>query len=337
MLCMALSGSEVPLRTAAAIGIALPDNIVANAEIAERLGVDDTWIETRTGIRERRHAAARRAADRPRQPRPAATRSTARRRSPPDEIDLVLVATTTADEVMPNAAPLVADALGAAPRRSAFDVGAACTGFVAALGLAAGMIEAGRARHVLVIGADLMSRVPRPRRPPDGRASSATAPARVLVGRAPAPAASAPVDPRRRRLRRGTSASRAARAGLIAMDGQETFRARRRSASPRPSPPAALRAGCTLDDIDLVRLPPGERAASCAAVGERLDLRRRARRRLHRAASATPPPRPSRSRSGRARATGSWSPGPASSARRVRRRLHLGRRRRGVDGRVSAT
>ena len=56
MLCMALSGSEVPLRTAAAIGIALPDNIVANAEIAERLGVDDTWIETRTGIRERRHA-----------------------------------------------------------------------------------------------------------------------------------------------------------------------------------------------------------------------------------------------------------------------------------------
>ena len=56
MLCMALSGSEVPLRTAAAIGIALPDNIVRERGDRGRLGVDDTWIETRTGIRERRHA-----------------------------------------------------------------------------------------------------------------------------------------------------------------------------------------------------------------------------------------------------------------------------------------
>ena len=70
----------------------------------------------------------------------------------------MLVATTTPDEVMPNAAPLVAHELGAM-RAGAFDIGAACTGFLSALAVGTGQIEAGRAQCVVVIGADLMSRI----------------------------------------------------------------------------------------------------------------------------------------------------------------------------------
>ena len=70
----------------------------------------------------------------------------------------MLVATLTADQRMPNAAPLVADRLGARAA-GAIDVGAACTGFVSALALATAAVEAGRAGSVLVIGADVLSRV----------------------------------------------------------------------------------------------------------------------------------------------------------------------------------
>jgi 3-oxoacyl-[acyl-carrier-protein] synthase-3 len=73
------------------------------------------------------------------------------------ELDLVLVATSTADEITPNAAPLVAGLIGA-DRAGAFDVGSACTGWLAGLGMACGQIESGRARHALVVGADFLSR-----------------------------------------------------------------------------------------------------------------------------------------------------------------------------------
>jgi 3-oxoacyl-[acyl-carrier-protein] synthase-3 len=73
------------------------------------------------------------------------------------ELDLVLVATSTADAITPNAAPVVAGRLGA-HRAGALDVGAACTGWLGALAMACGQIESGRARHALVVGADLLSR-----------------------------------------------------------------------------------------------------------------------------------------------------------------------------------
>ena len=77
------------------------------------------------------------------------------------EVDLVLVATTTADEVMPNAAPLVAHGLGAR-RAGAFDIGAACSGFLSALAVGVAQIESGRCDCALVIGADFMSRITDP-------------------------------------------------------------------------------------------------------------------------------------------------------------------------------
>jgi 3-oxoacyl-[acyl-carrier-protein] synthase III len=73
----------------------------------------------------------------------------------------VLVATTTADELLPNAAPLVAHALSAR-RAGAIDVGAACTGFLSGLALATAQIEAARAEVVLLVGADLMARITDP-------------------------------------------------------------------------------------------------------------------------------------------------------------------------------
>jgi 3-oxoacyl-[acyl-carrier-protein] synthase-3 len=79
----------------------------------------------------------------------------------PASLDLVIVATCTADEAVPAAAPLVAGALGAT-RAGAYDVNAACTGFLAALDLACAQVESGRASDALVIGADIMSRLVNP-------------------------------------------------------------------------------------------------------------------------------------------------------------------------------
>ncbi len=73
----------------------------------------------------------------------------------------MIVATSTPDEIMPAAAPLVAHSLGAT-RAGAFDVGSACTGFLSALAVGAAQIEAGRAHCVVVVGADLMSRITDP-------------------------------------------------------------------------------------------------------------------------------------------------------------------------------
>jgi 3-oxoacyl-[acyl-carrier-protein] synthase III len=143
----------------ASVGVSLPATSVPNADVAARLGVEESWIVRRTGIRARRIAEP--------QERLATHAAVAGREAldraglEPQQLDLVLVATTTADETLPNAAPLVAHALGA-DSAGAFDLGSACTGFVSALSVASAHIESGRARNVLVIGADFMSRITDP-------------------------------------------------------------------------------------------------------------------------------------------------------------------------------
>jgi 3-oxoacyl-[acyl-carrier-protein] synthase III len=152
-----LDGRPAPPRTARIIGLGhkLPDRVVPNGPIAERIGVDAEWIVRRTGIRERRYAAPGE--------RTSELATTAARRAlqdaglKPADIDLVLVATMTPDELTPNTAPLVADALGL--KVAAYDVGSACTGWLSALSIGAGQIETGRAEHVLVIGAETLSRI----------------------------------------------------------------------------------------------------------------------------------------------------------------------------------
>ena len=147
-----------PLTAHAAVvgvGAALPGRIVENAEITALIDVSDEWIVKRTGIRARRYAPPRSSlADLAAQAGAAALRDAGLEGA---EIDLVLVASCSQDSVMPNAAPVVAHQLGAV-HAGAFDIGSACTGFVAALAVARSMLLAGAARQALVIGAEIMSR-----------------------------------------------------------------------------------------------------------------------------------------------------------------------------------
>ena len=137
------------------LGHHLPEQVVNNLPIAERLGIDDHWIEKRTGIRSRRHAMPHeRLSDLATAAGKAAVEDAG---IDATELDVVLVATTSADEITPNAAPYVATALGAT-KANAMDIGAACTAFVTALSVGASMIESGRAETVLVVGADALSR-----------------------------------------------------------------------------------------------------------------------------------------------------------------------------------
>ncbi len=141
------------------LGVALPESVVTNAPIAARFGVDERWIVKRTGIESRHYAAPGEqlfelAAA-------AGSRALADAGLAPTELDLILVATTSNDELMPATASRVGAALGAGTA-GAFDVNAACTGFVAGLDVATALIESGRARDVLLIGADIMSRLTDP-------------------------------------------------------------------------------------------------------------------------------------------------------------------------------
>ncbi len=146
-----------PLLSAGIVGLggALPERVVPNDEISPAIGVDHDWIVRRTGIRERRYA--RRDAPLAELAVQAARAALADAGLEGEQVDLVLVASCSQDSIMPNAAPQVAHAIGARAA-GAFDVGSACTGFVAALAAARGMLLSGASRHALVIGAEIMSR-----------------------------------------------------------------------------------------------------------------------------------------------------------------------------------
>jgi 3-oxoacyl-(acyl-carrier-protein) synthase III len=138
------------------LATALPSGRLTNAELAGTLGLSEEWILSRTGIRERCRA------ERDERLSDYATRAGAAALAQAGltaaELDLVVVGTMTPDELTPNTAPIVADALGASSA-GAFDVGAACNAFLTGLALAAGQIECGRAEHVLVVGADFITRI----------------------------------------------------------------------------------------------------------------------------------------------------------------------------------
>ena len=138
------------------IATELPATRLTSATLAERLGVTEDWIVSRTGIRERPVADPHeRLSDYATR---AGAAALARAGVEPIDVDLVIVATMTADELTPNAAPVVASQLGA-NRAGAFDVGAACTSFLSAVAIAAAQIESGRAAWVLVVGADFITRI----------------------------------------------------------------------------------------------------------------------------------------------------------------------------------
>lgn len=137
-------------------GSYLPERVITNAELERMVETSDQWIVERTGIRERRIAAPSEATSD--LAVVAATRAleSAGVRAP--DVDVVLVATATPDMLFPATACLVQARLGAT-RAFAFDLSAACTGFLYGLSVADQYIRSGTARTVLVIGAEVLSRV----------------------------------------------------------------------------------------------------------------------------------------------------------------------------------
>jgi 3-oxoacyl-[acyl-carrier-protein] synthase-3 len=261
---------EPGLRTAAieSVAMTVPERVVRNDEIAPELGVSDDWIVARTGVRERRIAHPEQrlsdlAAD-------AGRLALERAGAHPSQIDLVLVATMAADELSPNAAPLVARELGT-DYAGAMDVGAACTGFVSALSIAAAQIETGRANRVLLIGADVLSRLT-DKRDRATAALFADGAGACVVG--PANGGGGSIGP----IVLGADGSGAAaiRASheehLLHMQGHDTFREAVRRLSGATLEAAAI-ANVELDEIDLFVYHQAN-IRILNAVGERLGLDR---------------------------------------------------------------
>jgi len=137
------------------VGMALPERIVTNDEISQKVDTNNDWIVARTGICERRIcgpdensatlgiSAARRALD--------------NAGISPDEIDMVICATATGVAPWPSTACLIQDAIGA-KNAGAFDLSAACSGFVYGIATASALIQNGTHRYVLVVGVDTLSK-----------------------------------------------------------------------------------------------------------------------------------------------------------------------------------
>jgi 3-oxoacyl-[acyl-carrier-protein] synthase-3 len=256
---------HAPARTARVIGLGhrLPDRVVPNAPIAERIGVDSDWIVRRTGIRERRYAAPdERTSD---LAVAAARRALSDADRKPSDVDLVLVATMTPDELTPNTAPLVAEALGI--KVAAFDVGAACTGWLAALSVGAAQVETGRSECVLVIGAETLSRVTNM---DDKRTASLFgdgAGAVVL-----SPDGEGAIGPILLASDGGMADTIVANHEdrLLQMDGHTTFNMAVKVLS-ESTVEACVRAGLTLDDIDLFVYHQAN-GRILKTVGEKLEL-----------------------------------------------------------------
>lgn len=138
------------------MGRYVPERVLTNAELERRVNTTDEWITLRTGIRERRvaredQATSDLALEAAREALRAASVS-------PEDLDLILVGTATPDAVFPATGCILQDRLGARAA-AAVDVSAACSSFLYAMAMAHAHIVAGLARRVLVVGADVLSKI----------------------------------------------------------------------------------------------------------------------------------------------------------------------------------
>jgi len=137
-------------------GSYLPTRILTNFDLEKMVDTSDEWIRTRTGIRERRIAEIGQAASD--LALPAAQLALERSGIGPEDLDLIIVGTATPDMVFPSTACQLQAKLGAT-RAGAFDLSAACTGFIYGLSAGGGLIVSGVAKNVLVVGSECLSKV----------------------------------------------------------------------------------------------------------------------------------------------------------------------------------
>ena len=138
------------------VGSALPERVVTNDELAERVDTSDAWIKERTGIHQRYIAGEGETtvslgAE-------AARRALTDAGFAPSDIDLIVVATATPDKTFPASAALIQRELGVR-QGAAFDVAAVCSGFIYALSMTSSLLETGQYKRALVIGAETFSRI----------------------------------------------------------------------------------------------------------------------------------------------------------------------------------
>ncbi len=258
--------AERRMATILAVATELPPTRLTSAELARTLGITEEWILTRTGIRERRRALPHeRLSD---YAAAAGARALARAGISAGELDLVIVATLSQDEITPNTAPIVAHALGA-DRAGAFDVGAACTAFLSGLAIGTAQIESERADHILLIGADFITRITNYE---DKRTAPLFADGAGAAVLGPSDGGRGAIGP----IVLGADGSQASMLiarhhdRLIEMDGTEVFRhAVARMAEVTLA--AVARARMTLEDIDLFVYHQAN-ARITRALGERLGL-----------------------------------------------------------------
>jgi len=138
------------------IGAYAPDHVITNDDLSKLMDTSDEWIVERTGIRERRVAADDQALSD--LALPAARDALEQAGLDAGTVDLIIVATVTPDMAFPSAGAIIADELGS-PDAAAYDLSAGCTGFMYAVAQGYGMVAAGLARHALVVGGDVLSRI----------------------------------------------------------------------------------------------------------------------------------------------------------------------------------
>jgi 3-oxoacyl-[acyl-carrier-protein] synthase-3 len=137
-------------------GRAVPDKVLTNAELEKMVDTSDEWILERTGIKERRIAAANESLSD--FALPAAERALESAGISGSEVDMVICATVSPDMTFPATSTLIQDRIGARGA-AAFDLSAACTGFIYALGIASQFLETGWARTALVVGGEVLSKI----------------------------------------------------------------------------------------------------------------------------------------------------------------------------------
>ena len=140
----------------AGLGHYLPERILTNADLEKMVETSDQWIRDRTGIAERHIAAPHESSSS--MGLRAARMALEQARMDPRELDLIIAATTTPDGMFPSVASLIQEGLGAR-MAGAFDVNAACTGFLSAFSAATQFVATGAYKRVLVVGAETLSRI----------------------------------------------------------------------------------------------------------------------------------------------------------------------------------